>query len=137
MCRNLPIGRFRRRKDVLDEMKQRHRVARRLGNRRLCSDPASSNEVNAIRSLVAGHGIDERQRLDRKPQARELTTQRLESLELVSQRRGSLGPSSTPSRNARARPSRSWYCCTVHPPTHGPKHFLTSKRMHPGVRGKN
>ena len=115
----------------------------------------ATNQIDAIVAVEPGHGVDERQRFDGEAKSAELIAQRFEPCELVAQRRPrartpadrspppsrsaacSIGPSSLPSRNARAIATRSSYCCTVQPPTHGPRHLRTSKRMQPGVRGND
>ena len=53
------------------------------GRRADGADAAAPDQIDPILALVAGHGIEKRQCLDREPELTELLAQGLESLDFV------------------------------------------------------
>jgi hypothetical protein len=56
----------------------------------LATYPTTSDEVEPIRAFFPSDGIDEGKRLDREAQSKKLLLERLETMQLVAQRRGAL-----------------------------------------------
>jgi hypothetical protein len=65
-------------------------LRRCAGRTELFADAPAPDDIGPVFAAKAGHGVDEREGIDREPEARELLAQRFESRDLVAELRRAL-----------------------------------------------